>query len=123
MLKAPTRTTAFAPIRFGHLGRVNVVVGLLAALLSLNAHGGVYCNEAVTQVIVHQDGGIYFQTDQTCSHGWCRANWGAASRNAYAMLLTAKTTGRRLQMYWDALGACSQKNPAGASPASMNLFE
>lgn len=121
--KSAGNMTVAAGSRLGLRCRANVTLGLCAALISLNAHGGVYCNESVTQVIVHQDGGVYFQTDQTCSDGWCKANWGAASRNAYAMLLTAKTTGRRLQMYWDALGACSQKNPALASPHSLNLSE
>jgi hypothetical protein len=94
---------------------------LFAAATSSNA--GVYCNENVSEVIVHANANVYFKTAQTCSGNWCQANWGTSSKNAYAILLVAKTTGKRLQFYWPNLSACTQVNASLASPDSISLID
>jgi hypothetical protein len=91
-------------------------------LCSCNSFAGVYCTEGIYAAIVHADGSVFFRTTETCP-GWCQVNWGTDLKNnrGYAMLLTAKTTGIDVEIFWPNLTSCSQDNPTFASPDSIEL--
>ncbi len=87
------------------------------------ANAGVYCPEAVTQAILHANGGVFFTSDATCPN-WCQVNWGtdAKNKNALAMLLTAVSSGQKVTFYWPNLTSCAATNVTYASPDSMHLL-
>ncbi len=95
-----------------------------AALYTPHATAGVHCTEKVTMAILHQNGDIYFQTDNTCSAHWCQINWGTPekNKNGLAMLLSAKLSERPLTFYWGSLNACSEKNPVYKSPEYVMMY-
>ncbi|MFL6660262.1 MAG: hypothetical protein ACJ8GW_19405 [Massilia sp.] len=87
-----------------------------------SAFAAAECIETITHVILHENGNIYFNTDKTCSQTWCQLNWNAAAnKNAYALLLTAQTTGRTVRLYWANLASCNDLQPTYASPNYMTL--
>ena len=86
---------------------------------------GIECLESVASVIAHQNGNFYFQSSLGCQ-GWCQINWGSAEKNkgAYAMLLTAKASGKKMIFGWPALSSCSAaKNVIYSSPDYMYLVD
>ena len=93
-----------------------VSTALSLSLTMMKAHA-VACTETVINLIVHSSGNVYFQTNATCGN-WCQINWSteAANKNGYAMLLTAKTTGKTLTFVWPNLSACNVSNVTYASP-------
>ncbi len=96
--------------------------GVLAGLTT-DANANIDCVETVTAVIIHSNGGVFFQTDQTCSGTWCQLAWSDAEtlKKGYAMLLQAKALGAPLGFDWASISACSQFNAWAASP--MYVFE
>lgn len=97
-----------------------IAMSLMAT--SSGAYAAAECFENITHVILHANGNIYFNTDKTCSQTWCQINWSpAANKNAYAMLLTAQTTGRSVRLYWTNLASCTDLQPTYASPDYMTL--
>ena len=95
-----------------------VAVLTLACLSMQSANAGVSCSETVTNVIVHSNGAVYFQTDKTCAGAWCQISFASesANKNAYAMLLTARATGKPLSFAWANISACTASNVVYASP-------
>jgi hypothetical protein len=81
------------------------------------------CVENVTNLIVHWNGGIYFQTSQTCAQGWCQITFATtdANKHAYAMLLSAKMNSIPLLFAWPNLSSCSAQNATYASPEFIVL--
>lgn len=95
------------------------LVLLLMLSISLPVRAYITCTEHVAQVIVHQDGNVYFMTDQTCtSNGWCMLSWSSASamNQAYAMMLTAVAQGVPLVFAWGNITNCNALNQLYASP-------
>ncbi len=99
-----------------------VVATVLLAAGTGAANARVDCVEAVTGAVLHVNGNIYFTTDKTCPN-WCQVNWGssAANKNAFAMLLAAKTSARQITFDWPYLASCTEINTGGASPDYMIL--
>ncbi|MDH0867074.1 hypothetical protein [Mitsuaria sp. GD03876] len=99
-------------------------LALGATLHAPLAQAGVHCTERVSMAILHSNGGIFFQTDNTCSNGWCQINWGTPekNKNALAMMLSAKLADRPLTFYWPTLDNCSAKNAVYGSPDYMVLY-
>jgi hypothetical protein len=95
-----------------------VLLFVALMLMDADAYANVDCTENVVAVIVHSDGAVYFQTDQTCSGVWCQLNWTSASsvNQAYAMLLAAKARGVPLIFDWATITSCAQFNVFAASP-------
>jgi len=95
-----------------------------AALLGAGsaAEANIECTENIVAVILHVNGNIYFQSDQTCGN-WCQVNMGtdAMNKNVYAMLLSAKMGGRPLLFNWPNLASCSSQNATYAAPAYVQL--
>jgi hypothetical protein len=103
-----------------------VASAALVATASLHAplaSAGVHCTERISQAILHENGDIYFQTDNTCNGAWCQIKWGTPekNKNALAMLLSAKLAERPITFYWTGINACSEKNAVYASPGYMML--
>lgn len=98
--------------------RKSIAALALACLSVESANAGVTCTETVTNVITHSSGAVYFQTDKTCAGAWCQLSFAndAANKNAYAMLLTARTTGKQLTFTWVNISSCTAANPLYASP-------
>jgi hypothetical protein len=57
-----------------------VIAVLVLVLPCAAAHAYIACTENLKQVIVHQDGHVYFATDGTCANGWCMLNWNVPAR-------------------------------------------
>lgn len=85
-------------------------------------YAAIYCVENVTRVIVHGNGNVYFQTDKTCSGGWCQLDWAESERinRAYSLLLAARTTNTELIFNWQ-LENCGQVNETYSSPGSVQM--
>jgi len=100
-----------------------VVVVATASLHAPLASAGVHCTEKVSLAIYHQNGDVYFQTDNTCSTGWCQINYGTAEKNktGLAMLLSVKLAERPITFFWSGINSCSEKNVLYASPGYMML--
>jgi hypothetical protein len=102
-----------------------LVTGVLLILSQTYAHATVTCCEKITNVTVHSNGQIYFQTDQTCSANWCQLNWGYDAKlldRGYAVILTAKTTGSTVAIEWPAIPNCTSQNQVYASPGFVQLL-
>ncbi|MEP0176626.1 MAG: hypothetical protein ABJH28_09220 [Paraglaciecola sp.] len=84
---------------------------------SFCSHAAVSCKENILDLVVHNNGNVYFSTDNTCPN-WCLADLGSEKNNdrAYALLLAARTKGEALMMRWD-LAACSENNASYAKPS------
>lgn len=102
---------------------LTVAMVLTASLHAPLASAGVHCTEKISQAILHENGDIYFQTDNTCNGAWCQIKWGTPekNKNALAMLLSAKVADRSITFYWNGLTTCSEKNPVYTSPGYMML--
>lgn len=104
--------------------KINAVAGaVILAYTSGYANAGTYCNENVNSVILHNSGAVFFKTASTCSTNWCQIQWDTPekTKSAYAMLLAAKLSDKKVFFYWPNLSACSQANANYASPESMEL--
>jgi hypothetical protein len=89
------------------------------------ASAGAYCyGETVTAVIMQGDT-IYFSTDKSCP-GWCAigSGWSAtAQARAFAMLVSAKTTGQTMAFYWtDQTSSCSSVEATSSSPTTVIMM-
>jgi hypothetical protein len=89
---------------------------------STSALAGSYCySETVTSLII-QNNTVYFTTDKSCP-SWCAipSTWGAAMQSqAYAMLISARTTGPPVSFYWnDQSSSCSNIEAVGSSPTTL----
>jgi len=100
------------------------IAGILVFTSAVSTIGaaGEYCwNEKVQYVILNGDS-VYFTTDRSCPN-WCTLHpaWSADQRKqAYAMLMTAKTTERALTLYWNEHStSCGGVVPVGAYPTIM----
>lgn len=102
------------------LRAVSIVAVMGACLLSSRVASAVGCTEQITALIVHTDGYVYFETNETC-HAWCQLNFStaAANNNGYAMLLAAKTQGVSVTFDWPNISSCSTQNQTYASPDYM----
>ena len=104
------------------------IAATAAAALTMSLHvspaqAGVHCTEKITQAILHKNGDVYFQTDNTCNGAWCQINWGTPekNKNGLAMLLSAKLADRQVTFFWETLATCGEKNGTYASPGYMIL--
>ena len=74
----------------------------------------------VASIILHNNGGVYFKTDKTCSPGsvWCIINYSDAKQidRAYSALLAAQASMKKITFYWPNLSSCSDINNNGARP-------
>jgi hypothetical protein len=89
---------------------------------STSALAGAYCyGETVTALII-QNNTVYFETNKSCP-SWCAipSSWAATMQTqAYAMLLTARTTGQVVSFYWsDQTSSCSNTESEGSGPTTM----
>jgi hypothetical protein len=102
-----------------------VLLILTASLISDLAFASADCAETVMNVISHSSGQVFFTTDQTCPANWCYLNWSTpdAIKNGYAMLLSAKTSGKRVSFRWNSISSCSTVNAVYASPDFMAISE
>lgn len=101
-------------------------ISILIACLSVSiesANAAAMCTEKITKTILHANGQVYFQTDQTCSANWCQINWGAPTnnKNGLAALLSAKLAERPLSFYWPNITSCDEKNVTYASPEYLEI--
>lgn len=87
------------------------------------AWADAYCTETITSVVMHSNGNIYFTSSATCSTGWCEVTYASqdANNKAYALLLSALTTGKPVQFDWPAITGSSQQNALYASPGWMSM--
>jgi hypothetical protein len=94
-----------------------LLTGMLG-MFSVAAHAYIGCTETVTNIIMHSDGAVYFQTDQTCGATWCSLSWSSADmiNKAYAMLLSAQAQSKKITFAWSNLPNCSTGNALYASP-------
>jgi hypothetical protein len=76
------------------LNQYTIITLLFACALAptQSAKAEAMCTEKITKSILHSNGQVYFQTDQTCSTNWCQINWGSSAnnKNGLAVLLSAK---------------------------------
>jgi len=84
-----------------------LLTGVLG-VFSAAAHAYIGCTETVTNIIMHSDGVVYFQTDQTCGATWCSLSWSSADmiNKAYAMLLSAQAQSKKVTFAWSNLPNC-----------------
>lgn len=103
------------------------IIACLAVVLSSTFGGAAYadvnCAESVTNLIVHSNGNIYFQTNLTCSSNWCQLNWSNSNlvNQGYAMLLSAQISGKAIVFDWPNIASCGVQNIIYASPSYMFL--
>lgn len=101
--------------------RKAIVVGA-GLLITGSSWAGEYCVERIKSVIVHADG-VRFTSDKTCTLYWCKIDWtDAQSKNALALLLTAKTTDSEVRIYWPAAPTACAPNANLASPDSLQML-
>jgi hypothetical protein len=98
---------------------------ILLSGVASTASAGAYCyGETVTAVILQGDI-IYFNTDKSCP-GWCAigSSWSAtAQARAYALLISAKTTGQTMAFYWaDQTSSCSNTEATSSSPQTVAMM-
>jgi hypothetical protein len=100
-----------------------IAAGLLSAMSGFANAADIYCTETVTNVIVDANGGIYFETNQTCNGFWCQLSWSSPNplNQGYAMLLSAQAQGVTLTFAWPNLANCSTANQVGASPDFISI--
>ena len=93
------------------------------SILSSKSWADVWCTENITSLIVHDNGNIYLETDQTCISSWCQISLStpAANNNAYAMLLSAKMAGKKVTFEWGSLSSCAAQNPVYSSPYALSI--
>ncbi|OWQ87007.1 hypothetical protein CDN99_20145 [Roseateles aquatilis] len=103
---------------------ITATMALTASMYTPMVNAGVHCTEKIRSAILHENGEVYFETDNTCNGAWCQVAWGTSERkkNALAMLLSAKLAERPVTFYWPTLNACSEKNVVYASPGYMVLY-
>lgn len=102
-------------------GNTAVIATLVAScLLGSRAAQAVTCSEQVTYLILHENGSIFFETNQTCPN-WCELNFATAEQddNGYAMLMAAKTQGISVDFDWPNISSCTAVNATYASPDFM----
>ena len=80
------------------------ILSLLVVLLLFGqTFAGAYCaGEYVDELIVHNNGNVYFKTTKSCPN-WClvNPNWSSEQKDrAYAMLLAAYSSSKPLTLYW-----------------------
>jgi hypothetical protein len=104
------------------IGKTKLAAAVVALMLPATAaHAGQYCWQEKIGTIVLLGDAIYFTTDQSCP-SWCAVpgSWSADARNrAYSMLLTAKTTNRKIGFYWEGATTACQALPVYSSPAQF----
>lgn len=85
----------------------------------------VSCKETITKVIVHENGNVYFTTDQTCSGSqiWCQIDYSDPDQvsRAYSMLLTANTARKNVWFQWPDISSCTEINATHASPDYIDV--
>ena len=108
----------------GSLIKTLLLTGTLG-MFSATAQAYIACTETVTNIIMHSDGIVYFQTDQTCGATWCSLSGSSADmiNKAYAMLLSAQAQGKKVTFAWENLPNCSTGNALYASPDFMTLSQ
>ncbi len=106
------------------LATVGAGLGLALAAVS-PSHAGDYCwNEKITQLILTGDD-IFFTSEKSCL-SWCRVNpaWSADAKNrAYATLLTARSTDRRVGFYFDSATVSCAAQVVSAWPSQILLTD
>jgi hypothetical protein len=88
------------------------------------AHGGEYCwNETIKSVIQTDGGGVFFTTDKSCP-SWCGANYANADavKRAYALLLTASASGKKVTFYWPMVSSSCAVVPVYSQPENFMLM-
>jgi len=105
---------------------IRIVAGIILSIgMASTASAGAYCyGETVTAVIMQGDT-IFFNTDKSCP-GWCAVSlsWSASAQSrAFALLVTAKSTGQTMSFYWpDQTSSCSSTEPTASSPTTLLLM-
>jgi hypothetical protein len=92
-----------APIN-GHLEhamrKIMPILSILA--FAASARAGGYCYYETVTAVVMFNNAVYFTTSHSCP-SWCLVpqTWSAAAQSqAFATLLTARTTGQTITTYW-----------------------
>lgn len=100
------------------------ILAMLAFAASARADGFCY-NETVTALIM-QNNVVYFSTAKSCQT-WCLVpqTWSAAAQSqAFATLLSARTTGQTVSIEWadqPADNSCPNREAAGSSAEAFIL--
>jgi len=104
--------------------KIMSILSMLA--FAASARAGGYCyNETVTAVIMF-NGAAYFSTSNSCNT-WCLVpqSWSAAAQSqAFATLITARTTGQMVSFFWadqPADNSCTVKEATSSSPTTIVL--
>jgi len=101
------------------------ILSMLVFVASARAANGFCYSETVTQLIM-QNSNVYFSTSKSCQT-WCLLpqTWSAAAQaQAFATLLTARTTGQTVSVQWadqPADGSCTNAEAQGSSPLAIIL--
>lgn len=92
-------------------------------LCATSANAAINCTEQVTRLITHKNGGVYFQTNKTCSQHWCKIDFPDEVQvtRAYSTLLTAKITQKNINFVWSNLGSCEEYNETHVSPEFFSI--
>lgn len=88
------------------------------AISSIQVFAAADCKEQIEDLVIHNNGNIYFSTNLTCPH-WCQLDMGGEKQTdrAYSMLLAARVKGEGLMFRWNsAITSCSQDNPRYTKP-------
>jgi len=101
------------------MNRILSVLVMLAFAASARAAGYCY-NETVTALVMYNNA-VYFSTSKSCNT-WCLVpqTWSAAAQSqAFATLLTARTTGQTVTTYWvdqPSDNSCTNTEAVNSSP-------
>ncbi len=104
---------------------INLFTPALAQVTaSSSAPAGVHCHEKITTLIYHDNGNVYFTTPAVCKN-WCQIGAaGEDARNrAFSLMLAAKTSDKRVNIYWRGHPSCSTVIATYAKPEYIVLID
>lgn len=94
--------------------KVKLIIFFVLCILCVPAYSDfISCKEKVTNIHIHSNGNIYFNTEGVCAKKWCLLDWKNSENEtqlnrAYSALLAARTTDRAITFHWpkESLAAC-----------------
>ncbi len=96
---------------------LRLIVLLFSVGLPFSVVAGVTCEEKITKIRLHYNGGIYFFTEKACLNR-CLLQWDSEDKkeSGLAALLAARTADMPVAMHWPDLDSCELTNSTDSSP-------